>query len=114
MPLWDLFYFLRSYCAEAARSDHIYDRMEAFTVYFLRSPKLRPLIVDSVRSYVERVGLPVAAVEPLFYTCWMHRALKEATLLDVHKVHKGHYVNLLRLCIEQRDTPLLRQLFSGL
>ncbi len=114
MPLWDLFYFLRSYSAEVARAEQIYDRLEAFTAIFLGSSALRPFIVDAVRDYVERVGLPAATVEPLFYTCWMHRSLKEATLLDARKVNRGHYVNVLRLCLEQRDAPLLRQLFSGL
>ena len=114
LPLWDLFYFLRSYCAEVARAEQIYDRMDAFSAIFLGSSTLRPFIVDAVRRYLERVGLPAATVEPLFFTCWMHRALKEATLLDARKVDRGHYVNILRLCLEQRDAPLLRQLFSGL
>ena len=34
--------------------------------------------------------------------------------MAARKVDQGHYVNILRLCLEQRDAPLLRQLFSGL
>jgi hypothetical protein len=42
----------------------------------------------------------------------MHRALKEATRLRRDRVEDGHYVRLLRLCIEQRRAPTLHQLFS--
>jgi hypothetical protein len=51
-------------------------------------------------------------VEPLFHTCWMHRALKEATRLTSSRLERGHYVSLLRLCIDQREAPTLRRLFS--
>jgi hypothetical protein len=56
--------------------------------------------------------LDPALVEPLFYTCWMHRALKEATRLQPDRLESGTYVRLLRLCVARRDAPGLRRLFS--
>jgi hypothetical protein len=112
IPLWDSFYFLRSYCVGAARAHGIHDRLAGFAQQFLAESPLSRLVVDATRRYCERTGLSGHLVEPLFYTCWMHRALKEATRLAPAKLEEGHFVNLLRLCIEQRNAPTLRRLFS--
>jgi len=42
----------------------------------------------------------------------MHRALKEATRLPAERLERGHYVSLLRLCIDRRSAPALRRLFA--
>jgi hypothetical protein len=112
MPLWDLFYFTRSYCVGAARARGTRDRLEGFSQQFLAESPLSRLVVEATGRYCERTGLPGHLVEPLFYTCWMHRALKEANRLTPASLEGGHYVNLLRLCIEQRNAPTLRRLFS--
>jgi hypothetical protein len=112
MPLWDLFYFMRSYCVGAARARGIRNRMEGFTQQFLAESPLSRLVIEATERYCERTGLPGHLVEPLFYTCWMHRALKEATRLPVARLEKGHYVNLLQLCIDQERAPTLRHLFQ--
>lgn len=69
-------------------------------------------IVEVTARYCERTGLSSDLIEPLFYTCWRHRALKEATRLPLDRLEKGHYVRLLRLCIERRSAPVLRRLFA--
>lgn len=112
MPLWDLFYFARSYSVGAARAQGIHDRLRAFSEQFLSDTSLSRLLVDRVALYCRRAGLHPEFVQPLFYTCWMHRALKESARLTSDELERGHYVNLLRLCIEARDTSTLRRLFT--
>jgi SAM-dependent methyltransferase len=112
MPLWDLFYFLRSYSVRVARTQGTRDGLEGFAKQFLAESPLSPLVVESVERYCRQIGLPARLVEPLFHTCWMHRALKEATRLTSSRLERGHYVSLLRLCIDQREAPTLRRLFS--
>lgn len=113
MPLWDLFYFLRSYCVGAARNRGVRDSLRACAQHLLGSSPFSALVVRSTLEYSSRCGLPNDLVEPLFYTCWMHRALKEANRLDRAKLNSGRYVSLLRLCIDERNAPTLRRLFSG-
>jgi hypothetical protein len=112
MPLWDLFYFVRSYCVGAARARGTRDRLEGFSQQFLAESPLSRLVIEATGRYCERTGLPGHLVEPLFYTCWMHRALKEATRLPLARLEKGHYVNLLQMCIDQERAPTLRHLFQ--
>ena len=113
MPLWDLLYFLRSYAIGFSQANGTHDRQQAFAQHFLATSPLSGLAIGAVHDYSTRVGLPNAFVEPLFYTCWMHRALKQSTLLEPSKLQRGYYVSLLRLCIEQRDTPTLNRLFGS-
>jgi hypothetical protein len=65
-----------------------------------------------VADYVRRVGIPSEAIAPLFYTCWMHRSLREAMRVAPGSVHLARYFQLLRLCMAQKDSPGLQQLFS--
>lgn len=111
LPLWDLFYFMRSYCMGAARAQGIHDRLQGFAQLFLSDTKLSRLMLDTIERHRARIGLEEALVEPLFYTCWLHRALKESTRLAPSKVDGGHYVNLLRLCIERRKAMASGPLF---
>ena len=111
IPLWDLFYFMRSYCVGAARTQGIHDRLQGFTKLFLADTPLSRVMLDTMERYSTRIGLESALIEPLFYLCWVHRALKEATRLSPSRVDAGHYVNLLRLCIEQRRGALSGGLF---
>jgi thiamine kinase-like enzyme len=102
MPLWDLFYFLRTFAAWIARQRGSQDSLNNFVESFLKPSPLRVLLHDSIERYCSQVGVAAELVRPLFYTCWMHRALKEATRLTRDQLEGGHYVNLLRLTIEQR------------
>ncbi len=110
MPLWDLFYFLRSYVMGAARRQGISQRLEGFRRLFLEESPWSQAMVAFVDRYVTAVGAPAEAVLPLFYTCWMHRSLKEANRLEPARLSQGHYLNLLRLTVEQQRSWTLRRL----
>jgi hypothetical protein len=112
MPLWDLFYFLRSYGVWSARKAGGHDSLKGFSQQFLADSALGRLLVELAQRYCVRSGLAPELVEPLFYTCWMHRSLKEAARLPAARLERGHYVSLLRLCIDQRNAPTLRRLFA--
>jgi hypothetical protein len=110
VPLWDLLYFLRSYAVGAARSGGVRNPLEGITLQLLGDTALSTRAAEAITAYCHRVRLPHGLVEPLFYGCWMHRALKEATRLPRERLGRGHYVNLLRLLIARRDTPALARL----
>ncbi len=112
IPLWDIFYFLRSYGVAVSRAAGTHDPTESFVRHYLETSDLGVILVDAVRLACERTQLDPGLVEPLFYTCWMHRALKEATRLRPNRLESGTYVRLLRLCAARRDAPGLRRLFS--
>jgi Phosphotransferase enzyme family len=103
MPLWDVFYFVRTYGAWAMRAGSSGDIMKGFAGQFLSASPFQRLLIEATERYRARVGLPEEIVEPLFYTCWMHRALKESTRLVAGDLERGHYVNVLRACIERRE-----------
>ncbi len=113
-PLWDLFYFLRSYGTWMSRGGAILrgDALKSFAQNFMMPSKFNALVGETTQRYCERINLDRRLIEPLFYTCWMHRALKESTRLSPANLEKGHYVNLLRLCIERRQMPGFARLFS--
>lgn len=115
MPLWDLFYFLRSYSTWVARKGGTRDTLKGFQEQFLSEGPMAQFVAETTERYIQQVALPRAMVEPLFYTCWMHRALKQATSLPVNKLATGHYLNLLRFTIEERhNSYTLHHLFSEL
>lgn len=109
IPLWDLFYFLRSYALDIARAGGVNDGLQGFKQQFLADTPLSRLIVATINDYCQAIGLPATLVRPLFYTCWMHRALKEATRLPANKVDNGRFVNLLRMCIDNPNAPTLQR-----
>ncbi|MEZ4663919.1 MAG: aminoglycoside phosphotransferase family protein [Caldilineaceae bacterium] len=101
MPLWDLFYFLRSYTVGAARA---HDSIAGFRQQIFNDTPLRRLFSAATTRYCQQIGLDLRLVEALFYTCWMHRALKESTRLPAARLGQGHYVNLLAAAIENHDS----------
>jgi len=103
MPLWDLFYFLRTFGTWISRQKGDRDREASFRKNFLTVSPLSDLLAEATEEYCTEVGLAIALVEPLFYTCWVHWALREAARLSTAKLHDGTYVRLLRLCIRERD-----------
>lgn len=112
MPLWDLFYFMRTYGSWVSRVQGSKDPLENFTRNFLEPSALHALLAETTRRYCAGAGLAVDLIAPLFYTCWMHRSLKEATRLPKDSLQKGVFFNLLRRCIERRNSPALNSLFS--
>jgi hypothetical protein len=112
MPLWDLFHFLRSYGLLVSRAAGTRDPLQSFTEQFLQRSAVNRLLVDATSCFLAQTGLTAELVEPLFYTCWMHRGLKEAATLPSHRVESGRYVGILRLAIERHDSPGLSALFA--
>jgi phosphotransferase family enzyme len=102
MPLWDLFYFVRTYGAWAMHAGSLDDNMNGFVGQFLSASPFQRLLIAATEHYRARVGVPAELVEPLFYTCWIHRALKESTRLTAGNLERGHYFSMLSVCIEQR------------
>jgi Phosphotransferase enzyme family len=99
MPLWDAFYFVRSFAVTVARRRGRTTRLAAVRRELLGDGPLSRLLAAATDRHCADIGLDRSLVEPLFATCWMHRALKEATRLSPRRLDSGHYVNLLRLCL---------------
>lgn len=112
MPLWDLFYFLRSFATWVSRRQGNRDTLASVDRLCLTPSPLSALQTEATERYCEQVGVGKHLVEPLFYTCWLHRALKESILLPADSLQESHYFNLLRLCIQRRNTPALQALFG--
>jgi hypothetical protein len=112
MPLWDLFHFLRSYGFAISKKAGKHDHVSSFADQVLAESELNRLLVETTTRYCAETFLSPALVEPLFYLCWMHRAVKEASRLPHDQLQSGRYFNLLRLAIDRRDDPGLKRLFS--
>lgn len=111
MPLWDLFYFLRTFGTWISRQIGDQDREASFRRNFLTASPLSDLLARATGEYCTEVGLATELAEPLFYICWVHWALREAARLSTADLHDGIYVRLLRLCIRERDRLNLIQPF---
>jgi hypothetical protein len=112
MPLWDLFHFLRSYGVMVSRAAGTRDPLRSFAEQYLDQSDLSLLLVETTRRFCAQTGLAPGLVEPLFYVCWIHRALKEAATRPPHGLEGGRYINVLRMAIARRGAPGLRHLFS--
>jgi hypothetical protein len=112
VPFWDLFYFARSMAVVGSRAAGPPLGTDPARRVFLEESELGRQLERAVRALAERTGIPLALVEPLFYLCWVHRALKEATRRRPDELDRGVYIRLLRLCIERRAAPGLESLFT--
>jgi aminoglycoside phosphotransferase (APT) family kinase protein len=112
MPLWDLFYFVRSFGVAVARAEGTSSALVGFRRQFLGDRAVNRLLADAVTRHCGAIGLAHELVETLFVTCWAHRALKEASRLDAARLDTGHYVNLVRLCLDHPGAPGLRRLYG--
>ena len=113
MPLWDVFYLLRSHAVGTARRAGVRRRLAGVERYLFGASPLSDSIVRAVGGYASKLRIDPALVEPLFHLCWMQQALKEATRTDPAQVREGHYNRLLRLGLERRTAPTLQRVFSG-
>lgn len=114
VPLWDLFYFLRAFAVWSGRVHGLREPLRAVAYHVLRPAALHEMLVAAIAAYSRRLALDPALIAPLFYTCWVHRALKEATRLPVEHMEQGHYIQLLRVCIEAATSPALQRIFEAL
>ncbi|MFQ5641015.1 MAG: phosphotransferase, partial [bacterium] len=103
MPLWDFFYFIRSYAMWMCRVKGRRDSLKNFDAMFLQPSEISGVFANTIAKYCMQIGLDKSLIAPLFYTCWMHRSLKEAMRLKRDELMSGHYVSLLRMCIERWD-----------
>jgi phosphotransferase family enzyme len=110
LPLWDLFYFLRSYAVATSRRSGVRDRLEAASRHLLDGSPLGDRIVELVAAYRVRVGLPSDAVEALIYGCWVHRSIKEASRMAPERLAEGQFVRLIRRMLARPDAPILARL----
>jgi hypothetical protein len=113
IPLWDMFYFLRSFAIALARKSGIRDALKGFEQQFLLNGQFRRFTFEALQDYCHKLELPAELVEPLFYTCWMHRSLKEANRLKPDQLYKSRYFNLLVYCIQKRSKPQMSRLFGA-
>jgi Ser/Thr protein kinase RdoA (MazF antagonist) len=113
MPVWDLSYFQRSYGALASQREGGGRRLEMASRHFLESTPLQRRFTRQLAEYAAAVGVPLPIVEPLFYLCWMHRALKEATRRPASRLESGHFRRLLGHLVRHRDAPALKRMLSG-
>jgi len=113
MPLWDLFHFLRSYSFTVSRAEGTRDALRSFSEQWLEDSAFSRLLAETTSRFCAQAGLAPGLVQPLFYVCWMHRALKEAATRPPGRLQGGRYVNLLRLAVERRASPALARIFSA-
>ncbi|MGE3315581.1 MAG: phosphotransferase [Planctomycetaceae bacterium] len=114
LPLWDMVYLLRSFgVGVGTTKTRNLDVTEAFKRQIIEETPVSLMAARFVSNYVRRVGVPQEAVEPLFYTCWMHRSLRESTRVPAGAVHLARYFQLLRLSMARRESPGLQLLFSA-
>ena len=103
-PLWDLFYFVRSFGTWLGRLGGGRDAAQIYRAAFLADGPMGVLQRESVRRYCAQVGLSPTLAGPLFYTCWMQCAVHEAAW-TTGALADGTYIRLLRLCIHERRAP---------
>lgn len=102
LPLWDLFYFLRSVGTWQSKLRGDRDPIRSYQEHFLSAAPLARFQAQMVKRYRLRLGIAEEVVEPLFYTCWVYRALREAMQMVHDAVEEGIYYRLLRRSIRLR------------
>jgi hypothetical protein len=113
VPLWDTFYLQRSIGAIVARRHGPTTGLQAALRHLVNPTPLQARFTEQIRTQADAIGLDPVLIEPLFYACWMHRALKEVTRRTPASMHGGHYLRLLRALIAHRGSPALRRLTGG-
>jgi len=108
VPLWDLLYFLRSFGISVAGQAATGDRLER-GLHWLRDPALAAVTADAVARYVREVGIPAAAVRPIFFHVWTYQALKEAARVPSADASRNIFLRTLRWLVAHRDAPAVNQ-----
>jgi hypothetical protein len=114
MPLWDLFYFVRSAAVGVDRRHGNRDALAGAQHRLFEAGPMASLLARAVDRFCAGTGLDRELVEPLFQLCWLHRALKASSTLRPDRLARGHYRRLLGASIERRDAPGLRRVFRGI
>jgi len=111
MPLWDIFYFFKTYVSWVSRVNLGYHTPIITSQYFIEKSDWVSFLRDYINQYCTQIQLDVCLVKPLFYFTWMHRALKESARLKQHQLKNGQYFNLLQIFIEKENSSGLKTLF---
>jgi hypothetical protein len=111
MPLWDVFYLLRSLAVSGRPRRPLERRLGHVRRTLLDDSAFSPCVVDAVTRYCARVGVARDLIEPLYHLGWMYQALKETTRLRPGHLGDGHFFALLRLGLERRGSGTLDRLF---
>lgn len=109
LPLWDLFYFLRSTSLLLSQRRPWQSRRSRTRRDLIAGSAVGDLVARHVRSYVEHTGLDHRAVEPLFYLCWVHRALKQARRVPVDRRDRGTFHRFVLDAVDGRHQAGLRR-----
>ncbi len=112
LPLWDLVHFQCSFGAWAARNEGARRRLDAAVRHLAAPSPLHARFTAQISDLARVIDLPRPMIGPLFYTCWMHRALKEATRRTPATLDRGLYRRLVGELIRRRDARALRQLLA--
>jgi hypothetical protein len=112
MPLWDVLHFLRSFAFSVSQKRGTRDALRSFADHVAGASPINALLVETTNRFCSESGLSPGLVEPLFYLCWVHRAVKQASRLPQRRLESGRYFNLVRLSVQHRDAPGLQRLFS--
>lgn len=108
LPLWDLLDFLQSYGGWASRMHGPGESPEARAAAFLEPGRMNALFARAIRDYCTHVGIDRSLIEPLFYTCWVDRALRSISSGTAPRP-TAPFFRLLNLCIRgRRATGLAR------
>ncbi len=113
IPLWDMFYFMRTFASWVLRQQGSSDPLQNFATNFLQPSPFVDWLAQIIQTYCCNINLDGKLVAPLFYTCWMHRSLKESARLTNDTLTDGHYFNLLKLCISNAESVGLQTIFSA-
>jgi thiamine kinase-like enzyme len=106
LPLWDLLDFLQSFgawrsTAVGSRGLSRHGRDEA----------LHRAAASAVRDYSRRLHIDQRLIEPLFYTCWMERAVRSASAGHAARQSLPS-LRLLRFVIENRHMAAVACMFE--
>jgi SAM-dependent methyltransferase len=112
VPLWDLFYFFYTFGCWISRKKGQRDKVASFREHFLKASPLNAFIQEAAANYCREVGLEPKLMEPLFYTCWIHRALRQSILLPPERLQEGEAFRVLRESIRRHDAPGLSAIFG--
>jgi hypothetical protein len=109
IPLWDLFHLQRSFGALSAQREGLRGT-DASLRHLVFATPLHERFSSEIRDGARAVGLARELVAPLFFTCWMHRALKEVTRRTPATLDRAPYLRFLRAMLARRDDDAVRHL----
>jgi thiamine kinase-like enzyme len=112
MPLWDLFAFLRGFTTWASRRRRPGTRVAAIRRTFVEGSPFTRVVAESIERYRDALSLDRSFVEPLFWTCWMTLAVREAPRLTAARLAQGFQLRALEALAGHASSPILRRILQ--